>query len=102
MVELMSSLMPAGRTVLEALEDFKSAALPLEWLLQVAPRLQPRLFSISSSLRANPGQAHVTAAVVAWLTPFKTKRKARRGLAARFFDGFILQVSAILSSGTLR
>lgn len=26
---------PAGRTVLEALGDFKSAQLPLEWLLQV-------------------------------------------------------------------
>ena len=31
--------MRAGRTVLEALEDFKSAVLPLEWLLQVGPHL---------------------------------------------------------------
>ena len=27
--------LPAGRTVLEVLQDFKSAQLPLEWLLQV-------------------------------------------------------------------
>ena len=73
--------------MLEALEDFKSAALPLEWLLQVAPRLQPRLFSIASSLRAHPGQAHVTAAVVSWVTPFKRKRKARRAGGARATPG---------------
>lgn len=61
--------------MLEVLLDFKSVALPLEWLLQVAPRLQPRLFSIASSLRAHPCSAHVTAAVVSWQTPFKRKRK---------------------------
>lgn len=32
---LPGSRPPAGRTVLEALTDFKSARLPLEWLLQV-------------------------------------------------------------------
>eukprot|EP00897_Mesotaenium_endlicherianum_P010395 jgi/Mesen1/9384/ME000610S08681 len=64
-----------GRTVLEVLEDFPSAEVPLEWLLQIVPRLQPRAFSISSSLRAHPGQAHITVAVVEWRTPFKRTRK---------------------------
>jgi len=69
-----------GRTVLEVLQDFKSAALPLEWLLQVAPRLQPRLFSIASSQKAHPRAAHVTAAVVNWRTPFKRLRRVRAAL----------------------
>ncbi len=63
--------------MLEVLQDFKSAALPLEWLLQVAPRLQPRLFSIASSQKAHPRAAHITAAVVSWRTPFKRLRRVR-------------------------
>ena len=45
-----------GRTVLEALEDFPSAQVPLQWLLQIVPRLKVRQFSIASSLRAHPDQ----------------------------------------------
>ena len=41
------------RTLLEVLEDFPSAAPPLEWLLQVGPRLRPRLFSIASAPSAD-------------------------------------------------
>jgi FAD binding domain len=56
-------------------QDFKSASVPLEWVLQAAPRLKPRLFSIASSLRVHPRQAHVLAAVVEWRTPFKRRRR---------------------------
>lgn len=62
------------RTVIEVLEDFPSVHLPLEWLLQLVPRLQTRMFSISSSLLAHPNQVHITVAVVSWMTPFKRKR----------------------------
>lgn len=61
--------------MLEVLQDFRSATPPLEWLLQTVPRLRPRLFSISSSLAAHPAQAHVTAAIVDWVTPFKRRRQ---------------------------
>ncbi len=47
----------AGRTLLEVLGDFPSAAPPLAWLLQAGPRLQPRRFSIASSARAHPDEA---------------------------------------------
>jgi FAD binding domain len=67
----------AGRTVLEVLQDFPSARPPLEWLLQTVPRLRPRLFSISSALAAAPTQAHITAAIVDWVTPFKRRRQVR-------------------------
>jgi FAD binding domain len=63
--------------VLEVLQDFPSARPPLEWLLQTVPRLRPRLFSISSALTAFPAQAHITAAIVDWVTPFKRRRQVR-------------------------
>ncbi|KAJ7555508.1 hypothetical protein O6H91_05G042300 [Diphasiastrum complanatum] len=62
------------RTLLEILQDFPSVQLPLEWLLQLAPRLQPRYFSISSSLKLHPNEAHITVAVVSWITPYKRKK----------------------------
>ncbi|PRW18319.1 NADPH-dependent diflavin oxidoreductase 1 isoform X1 [Chlorella sorokiniana] len=64
-----------GRTVLEVLGDFKSARLPLEWLLQACPRLKPRYFSIASSLAAHPHTAQLAVAIVDWATPFKRRRR---------------------------
>lgn len=65
----------AGRTVLEVLQDFKSAQLPLEWLLQTAPHLKPRQFSIASSLAKHPNSAHILVAVVNYKTPFKRRKQ---------------------------
>ena len=65
----------AGRTVLEVLQDFKSAQLPLEWLLQTVPHLKPRQFSIASSLAKHPASAHILVAVVDYKTPFKRRRQ---------------------------
>eukprot|EP00873_Tetraselmis_striata_P027357 jgi/Tetstr1/447621/TSEL_034982.t1 len=59
------------RSVLEVLDDFPSLQLPLEWLLQLVPALQPRRFSIASSHAAHPGRAHLTVAVVDYHTPYK-------------------------------
>ncbi|ETO20946.1 hypothetical protein RFI_16259 [Reticulomyxa filosa] len=36
------------RSYVEVLEDFHSCKVPIEWLIQFIPRLQPRKFSISS------------------------------------------------------
>ena len=50
------------RTVLEFLSDFPSVAMPLEWVLQTAPRLlRPRLFLLVSSSPETDGDAtHLT------------------------------------------
>jgi sulfite reductase alpha subunit-like flavoprotein len=50
-----------GRTLAEVLDDFPSAAPPLAWLVESAPLLQPRQFSIASSPRMHPGQASFSA-----------------------------------------
>lgn len=65
--------------MLEVLQDFKSAQLPLEWLLQTAPRLKPRQFSVASSLAKHPNSAHILVAVVDYKTPFK---RTKRGLCS--------------------
>lgn len=68
-----------GRTALEVLQDFPSACLPLQWLLQTVPHLKPRQFSLASALSQHPRQAHLTVAVVDYQTPF---RRHKRGLCS--------------------
>ncbi len=77
-----------GRTALEALQDFKSATPPLEWLLECIPRLMPRQFSIASSARLHPGRVHIIVAVVDWVTPYKRRR---RGVCSSWLAGEIEQ-----------
>ena len=74
----------AGRTVLEVLQDLSSAQVPLQWLLQIVPRLQPRYFSIASSLAAHPGQVHILAALVDYQTPH---RRHKRGVCSAWLAG---------------
>ena len=63
------------RSVLEVLGDFPSAEPPLERLLEVIPRLQPRLFSISSGPGALPGAASLTVALVEYVTKYGLRRR---------------------------
>ena len=64
------------RTLLEFLDDFPSVAVPLPWLLQTAPRLKPRLFSIASSfVRDGPNTVHLTVTRAEWHTPYGRQRR---------------------------
>ena len=70
--------------MLQVLEDFPSARVPLHWLLQIVPRLQPRYFSIASSLAAHPGEVHILAALVDYHTPH---RQHKRGVCSAWLAG---------------
>ncbi|KAG2430599.1 hypothetical protein HXX76_010117 [Chlamydomonas incerta] len=74
-----------GRTLLEVLQDFRSAAPPLARLLEAAPHLRPRQFSAASSPRLRgPAAAQLLVALVAYVTPYK---RPRRGLCSAYLAG---------------
>lgn len=64
------------RTYLEVLADFPSARPPLDRLLQLIPRIQPRAFSIASSPLAHPNRLQLCVAVVKFRTPYKRSAEA--------------------------
>lgn len=76
---------------MQVLNDFPSCRIPLEALLEAAPRLQPRQFSISSSPLAHPSRVHVTVAVVDFQTPFKRRV---RGLCSSWLASLPLGYAA--------
>ncbi|XP_013793487.2 nitric oxide synthase, salivary gland-like, partial [Limulus polyphemus] len=55
-------------TLLEVLQLFPSVVPSPEFLLTQLPSLQPRFYSISSSPEYNPGEIHITVAVIKYRT----------------------------------
>ncbi|XP_045923314.1 NADPH-dependent diflavin oxidoreductase 1 isoform X1 [Micropterus dolomieu] len=79
--ELHSYCNRPRRTALEVLADFPhtTAELKVDYLLDLFPEIQPRSFSIASSLQAHPHRLQILLAVVR----YKTKLyKPRRGLCS--------------------
>ncbi|CAM1317777.1 NDOR1 (predicted) [Pycnogonum litorale] len=71
------------RMIVETLADFPSTTphIPLDYIFDLIPFVQPRSFSIASSLDASPGELHLLVAVV----DYKTKLKeSRRGLCSNW------------------
>ncbi|KAJ0405292.1 hypothetical protein ATCC90586_007331 [Pythium insidiosum] len=81
------------KTYVEVLLDFPSVRVPLEILVQIIPRLQPRAYSISSSSLAFPGQVHLTVAIVNFLTPYKRRRT---GVASAYIQSLDPSVDAAI------
>ncbi|CAG8646383.1 26545_t:CDS:10 [Racocetra persica] len=89
------------RTIAEVLQDFSSAEIPLKYIVDMFPEIQPRQFSISSSSKVHQGQIHLTVAIV----KYKTKlQKAREGVCTKWLSGLIPDecfIPITISRGTM-
>ena len=66
--------------LLDLLRRYPSARMEAEELIEMLAPLQPRLYSISSSLRAHPEQVHLTVGVV----KYNQGDRLRKGVASTF------------------
>ena len=64
--------------VLDFLQIFSSFRPSPEGLIEAVPELNPRLYSIASSLKAHPGQVHLTVGKVT----YEKKNRLRKGVAS--------------------
>jgi len=71
---------PADWDVLDLLGQFPSARAPLPEMIAALAPLQPRLYSISSSLKAHPDEVHLTVGVVR----YTQGGRLRKGVASNF------------------
>lgn len=68
-----------GKQLADVLHAYPAALSPHEWL-GALKRLQPRLYSISSSPKAHPGQVHLTVSAVR----YDNGRRRRKGVSSTF------------------
>lgn len=54
----------AGRQIIDVVTEFPAKVLAAQTFIAMLRKLQPRLYSLASSLAALPGEAHLTVAVV--------------------------------------
>ncbi len=69
-----------GREPIDLLEQFPAAQFDPLSFVQCLRKLQPRLYSIASSLKAHPEQVHLTVSIVR----YQSYNRARRGVCSVF------------------
>ena len=71
-----------GKDVIDVLEDFSHTRLEAQRLVDSLGKLAPRLYSISSSPRENPGEVHLTVGIVRYRN--QPESRIRRGVASTY------------------
>ncbi len=69
-----------GRQIVDLLEEYPAPNVTAQQLVDILRKLPLRLYSIASSPKAHPGEAHLTVAVVR----YDTHDKSRKGVASTF------------------
>ncbi|MGH8623916.1 MAG: sulfite reductase subunit alpha [Gammaproteobacteria bacterium] len=70
-----------GQDLLDILEEYPSARPKAEDLVPKLGHLQPRLYSIASSLRAHKNEVHLTVGIVL----YRRKKRLRKGVGSTYF-----------------
>ncbi|CAG8650834.1 9689_t:CDS:10, partial [Ambispora leptoticha] len=89
------------RTIVEVLQDFPSAKIPYDYILDLFPEIQPRQFSISSSSQSYPRRIHLTVAIVKYKTRM---HEPRRGVCTKWLAGLLTdsRIPLKISKGSMR
>jgi sulfite reductase (NADPH) flavoprotein alpha-component len=69
-----------GRETIDLFEEFPKAKFTPEELAKFLKKLAPRLYSISSSIKAHPGEVHLTIAVVR----YESHGRQRKGVCSSY------------------
>ncbi len=69
-----------GRQIIDLLETYPAENITAQQFVDVLRKLPPRLYSISSSPKAHPGEVHLTVGVVR----YETEGKKRKGVASTY------------------
>lgn len=69
-----------GREVIDLFLEFPKVKLTPEELVKQLKKLAPRLYSIASSLKAHPNEAHLTVAVV----HYESNKRKRKGVCSSY------------------
>jgi sulfite reductase (NADPH) flavoprotein alpha-component len=70
-----------GRHIIDVVQEFPAGGLDGKSLVAMLRKLQPRLYSVASSLAAYPGEAHLTVAVVR----YESHGRMHKGVASAYF-----------------
>lgn len=71
-----------GREIIDLLADFPIKGLPGKDFVSILRKMPPRLYSISSSLKAHPEEVHLTVAVVR----YQTHGRNREGVCSTYLS----------------
>jgi len=69
-----------GREIIDVLVDFPASEITANQLTSTMRKLPPRLYSIASSLKAHPGEVHLTVGVVR----YDSNGRQRKGVCSSF------------------
>ncbi|HWL62070.1 MAG TPA: assimilatory sulfite reductase (NADPH) flavoprotein subunit [Steroidobacteraceae bacterium] len=81
-----------GRDLLDLVQEYPPRGLDAATLVELLPPLAPRLYSISSSALATPGEVHLTVGLVAYQARDRVRRGVVSGMLADLAEGQTLPV----------
>ena len=80
-----------GRELIDLVADFPAGHLTPQAFIDCLRKLPPRLYSIASSLKRHPGEAHITVAVVR----YQAHGRQRKGVGSTFLADRIGEGAAV-------